>query len=204
MEPDANGGVQTPAPRRQVELTRRTCIITPDSISIRPSPSALLPPLFGMSLGAICFALIIADVVRWRGALPFWLLAVLLVAALILIPLSGMGLVYGAIGSSVLIDRAKNSVTWQQGLLGLGVGTRELVPFWRIEAIVVAEEGAAEGRTTEEFAQWEIALVKKNGGRLTIGRVSAPRSLAEPSQGRAVEVARAIADLTAAPLRIER
>ena len=152
--------------------------------------------------GAGCFLLIIADVIRWRGALPFGLLALLLLGALILIPLSAMGLIYGAVGSSVLVDRHKQSVTWQQGVLGLGVGTQELVPFWKIEAIVVAEEGAAEGRSTEEFAQWEILLRKKNGGTLTIGRVSAPRALAEPSLARAVEVGRAIAELTEAPLDV--
>jgi hypothetical protein len=189
-------------PRRRIELARQTCIIDRDRIAIRPSPAALIPPLFGITLGAGCFLLIVADVIRWRGALPFALLALLLVAALILIPLSAMGLIYAAVGSSVLADRHKQSVTLQQGVLGLGVGTQELVPFWKIDAIVVTEEGAAEGRSTEEFAQWEILLRKKSGGTLTLGRVSAPRSLAEPSLARAVEAGGALAVLTAAPLEV--
>ncbi len=191
-----------PAPRRRIEIARRTCVIDAGRIAIRPSPAALVPPVLGLGLGAIFFLLIVADVIRWRGTLPFALLAILLVGALILLPLSTMGLIYSAIGSSVLIDRIKQSVTWQQGLLGLGVGTSELVPFWKIEAIEVGEEGAEQGRSTEEFAQWEIALLKKSGGRLTMGRISAPRSLAAPSLERAVEVAQAIADLTGAPLQI--
>ena len=55
------------------------------------------------------------------------------------------------IGRSVLLERQKQSVRWQQGLLGLGIGTDELVPFWRIDHIAVegdyeAELGAASGR----------------------------------------------------------
>ncbi|HTE84521.1 MAG TPA: hypothetical protein VK821_07295 [Dehalococcoidia bacterium] len=188
--------------RRRIELARRTCVIDADCIAIRPSPAALLPPFLGIVLGGLCFFLIVADVISWHGALPFGLLAVLLAGALIMIPLSAMGLIYGAIGSSVLIDRRKQSVTWQQGLLGLGVGTRELVPFWKIEAIVVGEEGAQEGRPTEEIAQWEILLHKKSGDSLTLGRVSAARTLAAPSLARAVEVAQAVSDLTGAPLQV--
>jgi hypothetical protein len=187
--------------RRYVELAKRTCIIDPDRIAVRPSPGALLPPLLGVLLGGGCFALILLDIVRWSGTLPFPLLTVCLLAALLLIPLSGMGLIYGAIGSNVLIDRRKQSVTWQQGLLGLGVGTQELVPFWKIAAILVEEEGAGDGRRTEEFAQWEIVLLKQNRSRLTIGRVSTLRSQAGVSLARAVDVAQAVADVTGAPLR---
>jgi len=187
--------------RRRIELARRTCIIDAGRIAIRPSPAALVPPLAGVCAGAGCFGLIMADVVFWRGALPFALLIALLAGAVILIPLSAMGLVYGAIGANVLIDRAKGSATWQQGLLGLGVGTTELVPFWKIDAIVVEETGAALDRSTEEFAQWEISLRKKSGSGLAIGQVSAPRSLAGPSLARAVEVGAAISALTGAPLQ---
>lgn len=204
MQGQIGAATAAPPKRRRIELARRTCVIDRDRIAIRPSPAALVPPLFGAGVGFASFGLIMADVVFWRGALPLALLALLLFAALICIPLSGMGLVYGAIGANVLIDRAKQSATWQQGLLGLGVGTTELVPFWKIEAIVVQEAGAEAGRSTEEFAQWEIALCKKSGGQLTIGRLSSVRSLAKPSLERAIEVAEAVAALTGAPLKVPR
>jgi len=187
--------------RRRIELARRTCIIDADRIAIRPSAGALVPPLAGACAGAGCFGLIMADVVVWRGALPFALLIGLLAGAVILIPLSAMGVVYAAIGANVLIDRAKGSATWQQGLLGLGVGTTELVPFWKIDAIVVEETGAAHDRSTEEFAQWEISLRKKSGSSLSIGQVSAARVLAAPALARAVEVGAAVSALTGAPLQ---
>src|SRR6266542_326647 len=98
MEDDV---ASAPAPaRRRIELARRMCVIDADRIAIRPSPAALVPPLVGLVLGAFCFLLIIADVIRWRGALPFGLLALLLCGALLLIPLSAMGLIYGAIGTT--------------------------------------------------------------------------------------------------------
>jgi hypothetical protein len=196
-------GDQQSAPvRRRLKLARQTCIIDRDRIAIRPSRAALLPPIAGILTGAGCFFFIVADVVRWQGALPFGILALLLIGALILIPLSAMGLIYGAIGSSVLFDRRKQSVTWQQGVLGLGVGTRELVPFWKIDSIAVREAGAEEGRPTEELAQWEIALRKKSGGELTVARVVSVRSQAEASLATAVEAASAMAGLTGAPLAV--
>jgi len=186
----------------RIPLTRSVCIVTADRIVIRPSLWAIVRPAIGFLLGAVCFLLILADVTRWSGRLPFALMAILLCGTLMLIPLSGMGLVYAAIGANVIADRRKQSVTWQQGLIGLGVGTQELVPFWKIEAIEVAEEGAAEQRATEEFAQWEVVLRKKSGGRLVIGRVSGPRQLERQSLERAVDVARAIAELSGAPFRL--
>ncbi|MGI8549654.1 MAG: hypothetical protein ACR2PL_02490, partial [Dehalococcoidia bacterium] len=191
-----------PRKRRRIELARRTCIIDAERIRIRPSPATLVPPLFGFLFGGLCFALLLADILVWPNFLPFALLAILLIFSLFSLPLSGMGLIYAAIGANVVIDQQKQSATWQQGLLGLGVGTTELVPFWKIEAIAVEETGSGEGRTTEEFAQWEIMLIKKSGRRLTIGRVSTARSLATPSLGRALEVAHAVAELTGAPLRL--
>jgi hypothetical protein len=190
------------ATKVRIPLTRSVCVVTPDRIVIRPSAWAIVRPAIGFLLGAACFVLIMADVTRWSGRLPFALLAVLLCGSLLLIPLSGMGLVYAAIGSNVIADKRKQSISWQQGLIGLGVGTQELVPFWKIDAIEVDEEGAAEQRATEEFAQWELSLRKKSGGRLVIGRVSAARQLEQQSLERATDAARAIAELCGAPLRI--
>jgi hypothetical protein len=202
MQSEEVSGVSGILRPRRIELARRTCVIGPNRIAVRPSAAALLPPLLGLATAVACFVLIVADVAVWRGALPFALLVLLLFVAVIFIPLSGMGLIYAAIGANVLIDRDKMSATWQQGLLGLGVGTTELVPFWKIDAIAVDETASDDGRSTEEIAQWEIALCKKSGSRLAIGRVSAARSLARPSFDRAAEVAGAIAALTGASLRL--
>jgi hypothetical protein len=186
---------------RRIELARRTCLIRLDRIDVRPSRSALVPPLVGFVLGGLCFGLLLASILVWNSAFPFPLLAVLLLVSLICLPLSGMGLVYAAFGANVVIDRAKQSATWQQGLLGLGVGTTDLVPFWKIEAILIDEPGVEEGRPTEEFAQWQILLLTQSGRRLEIGRTSALRAFSTEALARATEVATAVARLTGAPLR---
>ena len=46
---------------------------------------------------------------------------------------AAMGLVYSVIGAAVVVEKAKESVRFQQGVLGLGIGTMELVPFWKID-----------------------------------------------------------------------
>ena len=189
---------RSPAPRT-IPLNRRVAILRPDRIDVRPARGAILGPLTGFLIGIGCALAI------WFGisVLPLWLLAVLLVVAVIAIPFAGLGTVYALVGAHVVIDRAKQSATWQQGFLGMGVGTTELVPFWKIERLIVEEAGSAAGdtgRPVEEFAQWRIVLAKKSGKRLDIGLVSVPRSLSDEGLDRARTVAAAIAALTGAPL----
>jgi hypothetical protein len=188
-----------PAAPWRIPLNRRVAVLRPDRIDVRPSRRTVLGPLSGFLLG-IGSALAI-----WFGmsVLPLPLLAVLLIVAVIAIPFAGLGTIYALIGAHVVIDRAKQSATWQQGFLGMGVGTTELVPFWKIDRIAVQEAGAAvpgQGRTVEEFAQWQIVLLKKSGKRLEIGTVSAARSLSRDALKRAREVATAIAEMSGAPL----
>lgn len=188
----------TPAPpERRVELHRRVAVIRPGLVQIRPSRRAMLGPLTGFLLGiGACTAI-------WfgMGSLPLVLLALLLLFAVIAIPLSGTGLVYSLIGAHVVIDAAKGSATWQQGMIGLGIGTEELVPFAKITAIAVEEVGEATGRLTEELAQWQIVLVKVSGKRLVLGGLTAPRSLAKDALAPALELAQAIGAITGAPVQ---
>jgi hypothetical protein len=128
---------------RRVELHRRVALVGPEKIVIRPSRRALLQPLIGFLCGAGSFAAIALGL----HVLPTFLLLLLLLIAVITIPFAGISLVYSLIGAHVIIDRAKQSATWQQGLSGMGIGTQELVPFWKIAAITVDEAGAAPGAT---------------------------------------------------------
>lgn len=181
---------------RRVALHRREAIISPGKIVVRPAHRAVVGPLTGFALGiAACVAI-------WLGmaSLPLPVLVLLLIFAVVAIPLAGTGLVYALIGAHVVIDAAKGSATWQQGMIGLGIGTEELVPFAKIAAIVIEEAGEAIGRPTEELAQWQVLLEKASGKRLVVGGVTAPRSLAAEALTQARLVASAIAELTGAPL----
>lgn len=183
----------------RILLDRSVCLIDSDRIKVRPSRSSVLVPLLGLLAGAACFA----SLVLWLGALPFAVVVLLVLVAIVFIPLSGMGLVYSLGGAGVVVDRAKGSVVWQQGLLGLGVGTREVAPFSKIAQIAVEETTREKLRgQQQDVAQWEIILVKSGGRRLKVGAVTVPRSLAQDGLERARGVAEAIAEMAGAPLSL--
>ncbi|MHB8576278.1 MAG: hypothetical protein ACYDCQ_13215 [Dehalococcoidia bacterium] len=193
-----------PGEKRRIDLHRRRAIVTADRIDVRPSRAAIVPPLFGFLLGALCVGFIVIGVLS--NAVPYWLLAFLLLIALLAVPLTGITLVYALFGANVIFDRAKQSGTWQQGLLGMGIGTTELVPFWKIDAIIVAEagtSGGARGRRTEEFAQWEAVLLKKSGKTLSIGSMTVPRQFSSFGMSPVKDLADAIAALTGVSVRVE-
>jgi len=110
--------MSAPAQRREIDLHRRVCVIRPDTIDIRPARSAAVVPLIGFLLGVFAFV----AVLFWLERLPFALALLLMGAAIVLVPLSGMGFVYSVYGANVVIDRRKGTAVWQQGLLGMGVG----------------------------------------------------------------------------------
>ncbi|MGD9890141.1 MAG: hypothetical protein AB7R89_19075 [Dehalococcoidia bacterium] len=187
--------------RQEVYLHRRIAILRPDRIDVRPARGAVIAPLLGLIAG------LVSAVVIWIGlpVLPLWLLAILLIVAIIAIPFAGIGTVYALVGAHVVVDRTKQSATWQQGFLGMGVGTTELVPFWKVDRILIEEAGASDedsGQPLEEFAQWRIILLKKSGKRLDIGVASGPQALRDEAFGRAWAVADAIATMADAALDV--
>jgi hypothetical protein len=185
--------------RREVDLHRRVCVITPDVIDIRPAKSAAFVPLLGFLLGVLCFL----AVLFWINTLPFTLVLLLMGGAILLVPFSGMGFVYSIYGANVVIDRRKQTAVWQQGLFGMGVGTQELVPFAKIERLEIEKIGGVPRRGPgQDFIQFEIGLLKISGRKLELGQVTVPPYLAEEGLARAQEVAQAIAAITQKPLEI--
>lgn len=184
--------------RREIDLHRRVCVITPDVIDIRPARSAAFVPLIGLLLGVGCFL----AVLFWIETLPFALVLLLMGGAILLVPLSGMGFVYSIYGANVVIDRRKQTAVWQQGLFGMGVGTQELVPFAKIERLEVEKLGGAARRGGQDFVQFEIGLLKTSGRRLELGQITVPPSYASEGLARAREVGEAVAAFTQKPLEI--
>ncbi len=184
----------------RIPLQRAVAVIGDDSVAIRRSRAQLVAPLVQLALAAGSVVLIVA----FLDALPFALLMVLLVVALLMGPIATLGLVYNVIGRSVLLEREKQSVRWQQGLLGLGIGTDELVPFWRIDHIAVEGDYEAELESGErqDLVSWEVELVKDNGKRLTIGTVVAARPLAAEGLARANRLAEAVAERSDSEARL--
>jgi len=189
----------TPAPaKRIIYLNRRVAFIEPHRINVRPALAAALFPLAGLLLGVGAFL----SILFWLDQLPFWVVVLLLCAAVVLIPLAGIGFVYTIAGANVVFEKEKQSGVWQQGFLGMGVGTTELVPFWKIAEIRVEETTA--GRRwqgeTEDVAQFEIVLVKQSGKRLRVGDIVIARPMMRAGLDEARDLAQAIAAMTGKPL----
>jgi hypothetical protein len=181
---------------KRIPLDRRVLVVREGRIDLRPERGAVLFPLAGLAISAALFA----TVVLFADDLSVTALAFILLPGLLLAPFSAMGLVYSVIGASVVVEKKKQSVRFQQGVLGLGIGTVELVPFWKIERIEV--EDFALGEVTPngpppvlDLRAWDIVIVKKSGKRLSLAQVMAANTpdLIDEGFSRALDAAEAIA-----------
>ena len=194
--------VTEPLARRTLFLHRRVVTISANRIEIRPPKSAVVVPLLGVAATGGLLALMGTSV----DSMPFWSLGILLLIAVVLLPLSGLSLVYALMGANIVADRGGQNVSMKQRFLGLGIGTNELIPFWKIRELLVEDEGREIARAggalpAEEIAQWQLVLVKKSGTRHVLGSVSAPRQHEEDGLQQIFEVAEAFSALTEAPIR---
>ncbi|MEP7215517.1 MAG: hypothetical protein ABI782_04640, partial [Anaerolineaceae bacterium] len=130
---------------------------------------------------------------------PIANLRTMLLLALIIVPLSVISLISSIIGADVVVDAKKGSATWQQGFLGMGIGTKELVPFAKIDHLEVAIEGDQPDRwrgETDSLRQFSLTLVKKSGKRLTLAQVPVPAYGQADGMDRTLAVGNAVAQLT--------
>ena len=184
---------------KRIPLDRRVLVVREQRIDLRPERGAVLFPLIGLAIALSLFAI----VTLFANSLPAGLLLLILIPGLALAPFSGMGLVYSVIGASVVVEKKKSSVRFQQGVLGLGIGTMELVPFWKIEHIAVDDFALGDitpngPKPILDLRAWDIVLVKKSGKRLSVGQVVAANTpdLIDEGFGRALDAAEAIAEMS--------
>ena len=184
---------------KRIPLDRRVLVVREERIDLRPERGAVIFPLAGLAISVTLFAI----VALFSSNLSVTVLMLILLPGLFLAPFSAMGLVYSVIGASVVVEKRKQSIRFQQGVLGLGIGTMELVPFWKIERIQV--EDFALGDFTPngpppvlDLRAWDVVLVKTSGKRLSIGQVVAANTtdLIDEGFGRALDAAEAIAAMT--------
>ncbi len=183
--------------KRIVYLNRRVAFIEPGRVNVRPALAAALFPLFGLLLGIAAFA----SIILWLDTMPFWLAPLLLIVTVVTIPLAGIGFVYTIAGTDVVFEQEKQSGVWQQGFLGMGVGTTELVPFWKIREIRIEEVTRERQRgELQDLAQLEIVIIKESGKRLRVGDTIVARSMVAEGLADVREVAEALAAMTGKPL----
>jgi hypothetical protein len=189
------------AEQRELYLDRRVVTYTADRIDVHPARSIVFLPLLTLLLGLAAFPVIYF----WGGSLSIPLRMLLTLGAIILVPLSGLGLVYSIAGAHLVIDRAKQSAVLQQGYLGMGVGTQELIPFWKIDKLVVQELTPHDYRGHhEDFAQYEISILKLSGRQVTVGMVTTARADAAEGLARARQVASLIAEMSGTKVHTAR
>ena len=190
---------------KRIPLDRRVCVVREGRIDLRPERGAIIGPAIGLVIGAAIFA----SIVLFAEDLPLWVLAIMLFFAITITPLSAMGFVYSFIGAAVVVETSKQSVRFQQGVMGLGIGTYELVPFWKIKHIEVEDYSLGEvppGRIRPplDLRAWDITLVKESGKRLPIGQVVSGNTndLIDEGFDRALDAAEAIAAMVEKPVVI--
>ncbi len=189
---------------RRIPLDRRVCVVREGRIDIRPERAAIIGPLIGLVIAAALFA----AMALFSNSLSVYLLAPMLLGAVILTPFSAMGFIYSLIGAAVVIEAAKQSVRFHQGVLGLGLGTVELVPFWKVDHLEVEDWDMGEvtigRRAPIEFRAWDIILVKVSGKRLPIAQVIAPANndLIDEAWDRAIDAAEAVGAMAGKPVVI--
>ncbi len=184
--------------RRTIPLHRAYASITPDTIAVRPSRGQLVTPLIEAGIAGLA----VWGLVAFMNTLPLWTLMVLLLVAIVAGPAAMLGFVYQVAGSAFLMERPKGTCRWQQGFLGLGIGTEELVTFARIKRIEVGGDFADElaSGDLQDVIRWEVRVVKDNHRVLLVGVISTARSLAEEALGRANDLGGALAAMSGAPL----
>jgi hypothetical protein len=187
--------------RKEVLLHRAMAVISPEKVEIKAARSTYVLPIIGL--------LLVAAGGVWLGEsggrMPFWLMVVILMASLFIAPASVMGLVGSIAGASVVVDQRKGSLTMQQGYLGMGIGTKELVPFHKFDYMEVTLEGHQPDRwkgSTDSIRQFAIVLVKKSGKRLVLANVPVSEGNQTDGVDRALAVANAIAAIAGSTVKL--
>jgi len=187
--------------RTEVLLHRSMAVFGPEKIEIKSARGTVILPLIGLLL-ACGIGWYIA---REGFTLPLWALIVLLLVCMVLVPFSAMSLISSVVGADVVVDARKGSATWQQGYLGMGIGTKELVPFTRIDHFEITVEGDEADRwrdQVDDLRQFALILVKDNGKRLTLAQVPVPAYGQADGMDRTLAVGQAVAKLVGSKVTI--
>ena len=181
--------------KQAIMLHRSMAVIGTDKVEIKSARGTVVLPFIGLALGSVAGYVIATG----GGSLPLWALIGLLVFCMFDFPVSIMSLVSAIAGADVIVDAKKGSVTWQQGYLGMGIGTKELVPFTRIDHLQVTVEGEEADRWQDQqdaLRQFALWIVKDNGKTLKLTQVPVPAYGQADGMDRTLAVGQAVAALT--------
>jgi len=187
----------------RIPLDREECYLGPQTMEIRPPRSSVIGP----SLVLLAGVGMVVPLAFFMDRLPAAGAGALLLAAIPALTFGTLATIYSLVGARVVVEAEKRSVRFQQGIMGLGLGTQELIPFWKIQHIELADCDIGVGRGPAfpfEMRAWEVVLVKTSGKRLPVAQVTVPQAEGVLEEGfqRAYRVAQALAHLSGRPLVI--
>lgn len=185
------------ATNERIPLQRAYAIVGDDRIAIYPSRAQVVGSLIELAIAGVA----IVAMVSLFDVLPMFVLIALLLLALFLGPIGTLGLVFSIAGTAFLMERAHRAARWQQGFLGMGIGTTDGVPFTRIAAVEVASDGDLALRSGErqDVITFEVVIARDDGKRMPVASVVSARVFAEDGAERANRLATVLAEMAGVP-----
>ena len=188
--------------RCQISLHRSVAIITDQSIAIKQGKSGLIFPVVELCMFVMSVMCLVVFIDTWSLSI----LACLLIFSSIVGPLSLIGLINNVAGTSFLLEKSKNSARWQQGFLGLGIGTYELVPFDRISHFFIRSDfnDLLAGGSKQDLVEFEILMVKDNEKRLSVARIIEPREFVDTASDRINKLAELLGEMASVEVKAKK
>ncbi|MBG93142.1 MAG: hypothetical protein CL792_04090 [Chloroflexi bacterium] len=188
--------------RCQISLHRSVAIITDQSISIKHGKSGLVFPIIELFMFVVAVALLVIFINAW----PLNALVFLLIFSSIVGPLSLIGLINNIVGTSFVLEKSKYSARWQQGLLGLGIGTYELVSFDRIDHFFIRNDfdDFLAGGSKQDLVEFEILMVKDNDKKLSVARVIEPREFVDNARNRINKLGLLLGEMASVEVKVKK
>lgn len=175
----------------RIPLQRAFAVVEADRIAIYPSRAQVVGAFIELAIAGVA----IVALLTLFDVLPMFVMIVLLLIALLLGPIGALGLVFSIAGTAFVMERANRAARWQQGFLGMGIGTTDGVPFARIAAVEAVSDADLPMRSGEQqdMVTFEVAIAREDGKRMPVASVVAPRSLAAEGAERVNRLATALA-----------
>jgi len=186
------------ATNEHIPLQRAFAVIEADRIAIYPSRAQIVGALIELAIAGAAMAalLMLFDV------LPMFVMIALLLVALLLGPIGTLGLVFSIAGTAFVMERANRAARWQQGFLGMGIGTTDGVPFSRIRAVEAVSDADLLMRSGErqDMVTFEVVIARDDERRMPVASVVSARSLAAEGAERVNRLATLLAEMAGAPV----
>lgn len=185
------------ATTEHIPLQRAFAVIEADRIAIYPSRAQVVGALIELAIagGAMAALLTLFDV------LPMFVMIALLLVALLLGPIGTLGLVFSIAGTAFVMERRNRAARWQQGFLGMGIGTTDGVPFSRIRAVEAVSDADLLTRSGErqDMVTFEVVIARDDERRMPVASVVSARSLAVEGAARVNRLATVLAAMAEVP-----